>query len=236
MKLVASESRMNSSQMVAAEGIEMKKRLAQLQKRANSYFLHVGYSMAPALLPLDVLEVIPFRNGTLKVGDVVLCLPEGKTQPVVHRIFKIKSDGRIRTRGDNNARSDKWLLQRSEIFGHVVAVWRGQNHWKVPNAKTGKLISSFFQSKRIVVRSLSLVFGPPYHFLSHRGGIQPLLPKRLKPRVVSFQNNGKRQLKLMMNRWQVGYYHKKQQKWHIRWPFRLFVDKYTLAMPNQLNF
>ena len=204
-------------------------------KFSTFYCVHVGVSMNPTLRTSDILEIVPYHNTPSRVGDIILFLPKEKSTPVVHRIFHIDSEA-IRTIGDNNACADNWVLQPSDVLGHVVAAWRGQKRRAIAGGKTGTLIYSFSRIKRIVDRNLSSALSPIYHFLSHRGIIQSLLPNRFKPRIITFQINSKKQLKLMLNFRQVGYYDRQQRKWHIRRPFRLFVDEYSLTTPNQLNF
>ena len=191
--------------------------------------------MNPTLNTSDILEIVPCHNTPLQVGEIILFLPKEKSTPVVHRISHITSEG-IRTIGDNNFCADNWVLQPSDVLGRVVVAWRGQKRHAIAGGKPGMLTYSFFRSKRIVDRNLSRVFSPTYHFLSRSDIIQSFLPNRLKPRIVAFQINGKRQVKLMMNGRQVGYYDKQKENWHICRPYRLFVDKYILATPNQLDF
>lgn len=226
----------NSSFMLGGSSSELRHRLPRLQEEATFYCTHVGNSMNPTLLTSDILEIIRYGNMSLNVGDVIFFLPNGESSPVVHRISQINHDEGIRTRGDKNSKNDPWLLQPEDVFGRVVAAWRGQKRRAIASGKTGTLIYSFSRIKRIVDRTLSSAFGPLYHFLSLRGIVQSLLPNRFKPRIIAFQINGKKQLKLMMNCQQVGYYDTQQKRWHIRRPFRLFVDAYTLTTPNQLNF
>jgi hypothetical protein len=197
--------------------------------------IHVGDSMNPTLNTSDILEIVPCRNTPLQVGEIILFLPKEKSTPVVHRISHITSEG-IRTSGDNNSCADDWVLQPSDVLGRVISVWRGQKRQAIAGGKPGMLTYSFFRSKRIVDRSFSRAIRPIYHFLSHRSIIHSLLPNRLKPRIVAFQLNGKKQLKLMMNCRQLGYYDTQQKRWHIRRPFRLFVDEFILTTPYQINF
>ena len=222
--------------MLGKSTSELRHQLLGLQEGSTFYCTHVGNSMNPALLTSDILEIIRYENMSLNVGDVIYFLPSGKDSPVVHRISRINQDYGIHTRGDKNTKNDPWLLQPEDVVGRVVAAWRGQKRHAIAGGKTGILIYSFSRIKRIVDQNLSSTLGPLYHFLSHQDIIQTLLPNRFKPRIVSFQINGKKQLKLMMNCRQVGYYDTKQKRWHIRRPFRLFVDAYTLTTPNQLNF
>ena len=190
--------------------------------------VHVGDSMNPTLRASDVLEIIPRQKTPLRLGDIILFLPKEKSTPVVHRICHITSE-RIKTIGDNNFCVDDWGLQPTDVLGRVVAAWRGQKRHAIAGGKTGMLTCSFFRSKRIVDHRLSSALSPIYHFLSYRSIIRSLLPNRLKPQIVAFQINGKKQLKLMMNGRQVGYYDKQQERWHICRPYRLFVDKYILT-------
>lgn len=215
---------------------EIKDKLAALPKGAVLYCVHSGSSMDPTLIPLDLLEIVPCEESKLEVGDVIFFQANGRDLAVVHRISRINQQEGITTRGDNNTFDDSWILQTSAILGRVVAAWSGHKRRKIAGGKFGRLAYLLSWNRRIISRILSNTLGPLYCFLSLQGIIQSVLPNSLKPRVVVFQINGKNQLKLMMNCRQVGYYDKQQKKWHIRRPFRLFVDNYTLTTPNQLNF
>lgn len=49
----------------------------------------------------------------------------GKTIHICHRIYNIKEDGRIITKGDNNKTADTYTLSMANVDGKVVKIWNG---------------------------------------------------------------------------------------------------------------
>ncbi len=49
----------------------------------------------------------------------------GKTIHICHRIYNIKEDGRIITKGDNNKTADSYALSMANVDGKVVKIWNG---------------------------------------------------------------------------------------------------------------
>ncbi|MCP3858125.1 MAG: hypothetical protein GY704_00590, partial [Phycisphaeraceae bacterium] len=80
---------------------------------------HTGSSMNPCLCELDLLEVVPYGNRPVKVGDVILFMPPGGDQPIVHRVVDVAPEG-ILTRGDNSLHKDPWRLTPGDITGRVL--------------------------------------------------------------------------------------------------------------------
>lgn len=77
-----------------------------------------GGSMAPALTHGDVVVVAKER--ALRVGDIAL-LKSGSS-PVLHRVTRVDSDGRVWTRGDANPVADLNPSLSSSVEGRVVRV------------------------------------------------------------------------------------------------------------------
>ncbi len=97
---------------------------------------YAGSSMSPTLCEGDLLEIVPRGERPVRTGDVILFLPPGGDQPVVHRVVRLTSQG-IRTRGDSGTADDPWLLQPADILGQVVAAWRGERRRKIRGQRVG---------------------------------------------------------------------------------------------------
>jgi signal peptidase I len=67
-------------------------------------------SMRPTLSPGDVAVTHPVPVGTLRVGDVIVFVPPGQDEPVIHRIASL-GDGVITTQGDANTVADAWQVK-----------------------------------------------------------------------------------------------------------------------------
>ena len=112
------------------------------------FIVYIGSSMNPTLRESELMEIVPYDNRPLRVGDVVLFLLSTDDQFVVHRIIRISPAG-ISTRGDNNTKEDAFLLQPSDIKGQAVAVWRGQKRREIAGGLQGQWISYWLHWRRI---------------------------------------------------------------------------------------
>lgn len=194
----------------------------------NVFFAaYVGPSMNPTLRESEIMEIVPYGNSPLRVGDVVFFLPPGTEQPVVHRVVRVTRAG-ISTLGDNNTREDPYLLQPKNIKGQVKAAWRGQKRREIAGGLQGRLIGRWLRWRRIPDRVISHLLRPFYHDLSRRGNIARLLPRRFRPRVVVFQVKGQDHFRLLLGQRVIGRYNERNHHWQIQRPFRLFVDERAL--------
>ena len=185
---------------------------------------YVGSSMNPTLREPEMIEVIPYDNRPLRVGDVIFYLPSQTEQPVVHRIIRMTPAG-IFTRGDNNARKDDYLVQPQSIHGRVVAAWRGQQKRNIAGGLRGRLTGHVLHGRRRVLRAALPWLEPVYQALSRRGSVARLLPVSYRPRVVVFRTGGRDQFQLLMGQRVIGRYNDQRHQWQIRRPFHLFVDQ-----------
>jgi signal peptidase len=198
-------------------------------KLGNVFFCaHIGPSMSPILRNLDLLEIVPYDNEPIRVGDVILfASPEG-TSPVIHRVVGVTPEG-IRTRGDSNDRDDPWIIGSADVAGRVVAAWRGQKKHRIIGGPAGRLAAHLIRWRCVLDRGMSQLLHPVYHSLARLGVVRRLLPNCFRPRVVVSQTGGHRHLRLLLGGRIVGQYDARRRQWHIQRPFRLFVDE--LALP-----
>ncbi|HEX9681992.1 MAG TPA: signal peptidase I [Acidimicrobiales bacterium] len=74
-------------------------------------------SMAPELVPGDLLVLTPKPTADLDVGDVIVYRPPtSTTASVTHRVVEIYQPGNepvIRTKGDANGAADPWVARLS---------------------------------------------------------------------------------------------------------------------------
>lgn len=188
---------------------------------------YVGPSMNPTLREPEMMEVVPYGNRPLRVGDVVYFLPPQNDRPVVHRLVRVTSAG-MTTLGDNNTQEDTFLLQPKDIQGQVVAVWRGQKRREIAGGLQGQLTSRWLRWRRIPVNRVSHLLHPLYCALSRYGLIARLLPAPFRPRVVVFQTQGQDQFRILWGQHVIGRCDDQKRQWQIKRPFRLFVDERAL--------
>jgi hypothetical protein len=196
---------------------------------AMFFAAYFGLSMNPTLREPEMLEVAPYNNEPVRVGDVVffLRLPESD-QPVVHRVARMTRAG-IFTRGDNNTHEDNFLLQPGDIKGRVLAAPGGQKRRKIAGGSRGRLTRRWLLCRRSLGQSVAYPLRPVYSALSRWGFIAGLLPAPLRPRVAVFQAQGEDQFRLMLGKRVIGRYDDQKRQWRIQRPFRLIVDQRTLG-------
>jgi len=195
---------------------------------------YVGPSMNPTLREPAMMEIVPYDDRPLRVGDVVFFLPPQNDQPVVHRVARVTTAG-VSTLGDNNTQEDTFLLQPKDIKGQVVAVWRGQKRREIAGGSQGQLTSRWLRWRRLPGNRVSHLLHPLYYALSRCGLIARLLPAPFRPRVVVFQTQGQDQFRLLLGRHIIGRYDDQKRQWQIQRPFRLFVDERALQRQRDEN-
>jgi signal peptidase I len=191
------------------------------------FVAHVGASMNPTFSEEDLLEVSPYGDTQIRAGDVILCRPPGAERLVVHRVVTATPNG-VRTRGDNNALVDPWLLQPGDVVGRVVAARTGKRRRTIPGGRSGALLAGWIRRRRPFAAALARLLHPAYHELADLGLVQALVPAAWRPRVAVFEAGSERRLRLLVGRRVVGYYDPRQGRWHIRRPFRLLITPHSL--------
>jgi hypothetical protein len=195
---------------------------------------YVGPSMNPTLCEPEIMEIAPYDNRPLRVGDVIFFLPPQNDQPVVHRVARVTPPG-LSTLGDNNTQEDTFLLQPTDIKGQVVAAWRGRKRREIAGGLHGRLTSRWLRWRRVLDRGVSHLLHPLYYALSRFGLIARLLPAPFRPRVVVFQTQGQDQFRLLLGQHIIGRYDEQKRQWQIQRPFRLFVDDRVLPRQQDEN-
>jgi hypothetical protein len=191
------------------------------------FYAHAGASMSPTLQAGDLLEIVSYGRHPVRTGDVILCLPPRDDKAVVHRVLEVTPEG-IHTRGDNSSQRDPWHLQREDVVGQVVGAWRSSKRRRIAGGPAGRLDSHLKRWGQTLDRGISFLLHPIYSALARWGIVRPLLPARLRPRVVLFQANGRNDLRLLLGRRMVGRYDQRLDQWQIQRPLRLFVDERVL--------
>jgi len=189
--------------------------------------LYTGASMSPTLVEPELLQVRPYRGERVRPGDIVCFRSPDGGRTVVHRVVAVEAQG-IRTRGDNNERDDEWVSPAADIIGRVTAAQRGTRRRNVPGGWRGLAALRCARLGHGIRRRTGTVPHKLYDLAAGLGPFDRLLPRALRPRVVRFDARCRVLLKLMMGRQAVGQYDDQRAVWHIRRPFRLFVDERAL--------
>ncbi|GAB4540827.1 MAG: hypothetical protein Fur0020_10150 [Thermodesulfovibrionia bacterium] len=189
--------------------------------------IYRGRSMTPTLMPFDILEVVPYKGRRIKRGDVVVFIPPGRRQMVVHRVFSIDSSG-IRTKGDSNPDADSIILKPDDVIGRVVSVQRSNKRIRIYRGRIGEKMLII---KRMTIRFdnvISRLLHYPYHYLAKTGLFRLFLPSTLRPRVITFKRPLHDELQIVMGRRVIGRFIAQEGRWQIKRPFLLFIDGQTI--------
>ena len=188
-----------------------------------------GPSMTPTLLEFDLLEVQPYDEQSVQIGDVVAFQLSRGAKHIVHRVLRVGPQG-IRTLGDNNLYEDPLDLETEALTGRVIAVWRGQKRRNVYGGQAGRLIARTVRITRTLDRSISRVLRSTYHALARRGTLRAVLPRSLRPRVVRFGNTEHPSMMLLFLGRVIGRYDVDRRQWVIRRPYKLIVEEDLLPV------
>jgi signal peptidase I len=192
--------------------------------------IYTGPSMNPTLRQGDLLDVVPYEDKMIQVGDVIYFQRPGD-KAIVHRVCAITASD-VRTRGDNNPCADPYWLKAKEIIGKVTAARRQTRVRPIHGGTQGRLSMRV----NLLRHGLFLKYAPKFRGVYRwivRWGILPyILPAKLKPKVVIFQKNSyEEHFKIVMNGKEIGRFDEKDRVWRIQPPYRLFVDEARLLQP-----
>jgi hypothetical protein len=190
-------------------------------------FAHRGSSMNPTLHESDLLEIAPYGEQTVRVGDVIVVAPPDGEHLVVHRVVRVAPEG-VCTRGDNNPGNDGWCLRRDQVIGRAVAARRGRKRRRIRGGGTGRAWARLLYWRRSCNRAASALLRPVYRGLARSEIVRRLAPPFLRPRLIVFRAGEGSRLRLLLGRRIVGQYEAGGGRWRIRRPFRLFVDERAL--------
>jgi hypothetical protein len=188
---------------------------------------YIGSSMNPTLKPGDRLQITPYDGKEIRRGDVIVFSPPGESSKIIHRVASVDSKG-IKTKGDNNNGVDEWNLGPDNIIGRVISAQRGDRRRLVFGGSLGQLLSVAINAIDKMDSGVSNLLSPAYQRLASSDIFKKWLPDRMKTRVISFDRAAGKELQLLMGKRVIGRLLPGKTGWHIRRPFRLFVDEETL--------
>jgi len=186
-----------------------------------------GTSMNPTLKPGDRLDTVPYDRQKIRPGDVIVFISPADESKVVHRVVSVDSEG-IRTRGDNCKRIDPWVLSPDKIIGRLIFVQRRNRRRRILGGGGGRVFVRGVRALMALDSGASFLLRPVYDQLARSGILRCWTPVWMEPRVISFNHSGGTELQLLMGRWVIGRRLPGMERWHIRRPFRLFVDEDSL--------
>jgi len=190
-------------------------------------FNYTGPSMFPTLKAGDYLEVIPYGDSRIRIGDVVVFRSPEKERYVVHRVISVSSAG-VRTRGDNNNEIDPWVLGPDHITGRVISAQRRRRNIKIYGGAPGRILTPIRCRIKRINLTISRILHPVYHWLARLGIFRKILTRRFRTQILCFQRPDGIEMQLLMGQWIIGRRLPGKVEWQIRRPFRLFVSEASL--------
>jgi len=199
--------------------------------RSMSHFNYNGPSMNPLLKPGDGLIVNPDTSFKyLGRGDVICFKLPGKPMHVTHRIVAVAPEGLV-TRGDNNTGNDPYFITPEQNPTLLTHIRRGNRTIRIHGGEKGMRVHRKNQIRCLVrLRIVSPLK------LSLRRILASLADSciRLQPDFMSkqvsmhqFRGNGRTTWMLFCGQRRIGHL-KVDGTWHIRIPWRFFIDPQKL--------
>jgi hypothetical protein len=190
--------------------------------------------MEPTFNQLDVLELEAYGKEPIRAGDVILFTPPGDSQPVIHRVSRLRGATTF-TRGDDSQVEDPWILRPPDIRARVVAAHRGSRRRIIRGGIMGLAVARAGRAKRRLLHFGAVIAKAAGGERPMRRLISILIPVRLRPRVVEIRCRGARQLHLAAGRQVIGRYDRRRERWQVNRLGRVLVEPGTLPTPDQLE-
>jgi signal peptidase I len=196
----------------------------------SKIIIYKGPSMNPTFKDADILEIIPYDGKKIKCGDVITFMPLDGEFSITHRVIAVSKEG-VRTLGDNNTYIDEGYIQPKNVIGCVVNARRDNKKIRVYNGMMGRIYAIIIRSVRRVrmrLHPLRMLVRFIYLLLCRSGLFRKCIPSETEFKVFSFSRPNGTELQLYWGRRMVGFLAPGSDRWHIKVPFRLFIDVASL--------
>lgn len=177
--------------------------------------------MKPTIMPGDKIETREVGFNELRPGDIIVYnSPENIRLNIIHRITGSDTNGLI-TRGDNNSHFDPYRVRPEHHPLKVVAIERGSRHLLI--GKHGMFWHHFrLLQKKMKFLKHKYLF-PVYISVADSRIFYPL-GTLLKTEVRKFKRPKGIEYQLFIGKKRIGILHPGKEKWHIIFPWRLFIE------------
>jgi signal peptidase I len=182
--------------------------------------------MNPTLRNADLLEVVPYDDRKIRRGDVITFMPLNAEISITHRIISVDVRG-VRTLGDNNSTADPGYIQPDNIIGRVVYAKRNKRQLCVYGGREGRIYAIVIRSIRrikIRLRTVLILLRPIYLYICRSKTLRKFIPAKTDLKIFSFSRPNGIELHLFWGHRIIGRLAPGASQWHIKVPFRLFID------------
>ena len=190
--------------------------------------------MYPTFIPGDVLYIKECKEKEIKKGDIIVFKTGENEKNIVHRVVSIDNSG-IRTRGDNNSNIDNSVLTQKDIQGKVLNFERQGKKYPVSGGQTGLIKANFIRLMRRANRKILNIFRPFYRLILQFSFLKILFSGKKTFRVLSFKKPEGTEKQLMAGSYVIGRLRPGYKRWHIKVPFRLFIDEKSLPLAEETH-
>ena len=189
--------------------------------------IYKGPSMNPTLRNADLLQIVPYDKKRVRLGDVIVFIPPNSKRSVTHRVVSISPEG-IRTLGDNNNKVDPYILSHENIIGRVIYAQRNNKRIKIYGGFIGRIYGYKIRALRLLklnLRNGLYLLKPIYHYFVRTGAFRKIFSFQNKIKIASFNRSEGVEMQLLLYNHVIGRRLPNKTNWHIRPPFRLFIDE-----------
>jgi hypothetical protein len=183
--------------------------------------------MNPTLWDRDLLKVIPYKDKSVQIGDVIVFVSPINGILVAHRVTAV-SLSYIRTKGDSNSKEDPWYLSHKTVPGKVVESSHNTKNQKIGGGLSGLLLAKLSNYKHMTFLKSKHFFYPIFQTIHKRNILGRLNNPFIEPMVACFKGKDKNNILLISGKRVVGYYNEKYNEWHIYPIYRLFINEASL--------
>jgi signal peptidase I len=206
----------------------------QLRTSGRQRMFYAGPSMNPTLRASDILHIRPYEDRQLRLGDVIAFTPPDGRRTIVHRVVCVEVHG-LRTRGDNNASIDPYILEPSRIIGQVVSATRGTKTRRISGGIAGRVIGRLMNLRGIIDRKLSAVPKVATRSPNILRTVGAWLFSRLRTKIVRFSAPTGSELQMVVGSHLIARLPAGSERWIIKRRFRLFIDLATLPTRDAID-
>ncbi len=213
-----------SKQYLRQSGIDF---INKNKNKSPLYFVYRGVSMNPSFIEPEMITAVPYGSSRIRTGDVVCYKTDVNESVIVHRVVGLKGS-RIKTKGDNNSASDPYTLEAKDIIGRVCTSVREGRSRSVYGGAAGVAAMYSIRIRKPAAQFISGMLHSIYRFISRTGIMRKLLPEKKKIDVAVFERQNIQYPKIIFSGRTIGRYNQKDKRWHIKRPYRIFVDESRL--------
>lgn len=200
--------------------------------RPPGSIIYRGRSMAPLFQEGDEVLFRPYDDcNRIRRGDVVVFSQPAEAGLIVHRVARADRRG-IRTRGDNNASPDPWLLNPDRILGRVVSIRQGRKRIAVRGGIPAEWSFRIMRRCRNLQTGIIRALDPLWDSRFFHGFLSGLLPQDHRPRILVFNRTHQKEFVLLVGGRIVGRRFAGNDSWHIRRRARPFIEIEKLKQVN----